>query len=108
MFTNFDWIGAMRASPVMVALLVCSIVTFGFALERALYYWRRRAGAERTLMEAVDQARAGHVKEAAFRCSTAVHPAGPVAAEVLRSQHLGPEVQEERMQIALSEQRLLF
>jgi biopolymer transport protein ExbB len=108
MFTNFDWIGAMRASPVMVVLVLCSIVTFGFALERALYYWKRRAGAERTMIEATEQARTGHLKEATFRCITAAHPAGPVAAEVLRSLHLSPEVQEERLQIALSEQRLLF
>jgi biopolymer transport protein ExbB len=108
MFTNFDWVGAMRASPVMVALMVCSVLTLGFAIERMLYYWKRRAGAERTMIEALEQARAGHVKEAAYRCSTASHPAGPVAAEVLRSLNLPSEIQEERLQIALSEQRLLF
>src|SRR6185436_15897136 len=42
MFTNFDWLGAMRSSPVMVIILLCSVVTLGFALERALYFWRRR------------------------------------------------------------------
>ena len=30
MFENFDWIGAMRQSPVMVIILGCSILTFGF------------------------------------------------------------------------------
>jgi len=108
MFTNFDWIGAMRASPIMVALMLCSVLTLGFAIERMLYYWKRRAGADRTMSEALEQARAGHVKEAAYRCSTAAHPAGPVAAEVLRSLNLPPEIQEERLQIALSEQRLMF
>ena len=34
MFENFDWIGAMRSSPVMVIILACSVVTFGFAIER--------------------------------------------------------------------------
>ena len=108
MFENFDWIGAMRASPVMVALLFCSVITLGYAIERSIYYWKRRQGADRAMSEAIEQARAGHVKEAAFRCSTAAHPAGPVAAEVLRSLEQTPEVQEERLQIALSEQRLLF
>ena len=27
MFTNFDWIGAMRSSPVMVIILICSVIT---------------------------------------------------------------------------------
>src|SRR5204862_7858850 len=35
-------------------------------------------------------------------------PFGPVAAELLRSIHLPPDHQEERMSIALSEQRLLL
>ena len=38
MFDNFDWIGAMRQSPVMIIILGCSIVTFGFALEMELQF----------------------------------------------------------------------
>ncbi len=108
MFENFDWVGAMRASPVMVALMVCSIITFGFAIERWLYFWKRRTAVDRTISEAIEQARAGHTREAAFKCSTAPHPGGPVAAEVLKSLHLPAQAQEERLQIALSEQRLQF
>ena len=80
MFENFDWIGAMRTSPVMVALLFCSVITLGYAIERSIYYWKRRHGAHRTMSEAIEQARAGDLKEAAFRCSTASHPAEPEAA----------------------------
>ena len=46
MFADFDWIGAMRSSPVMIVILACSVVTLGFALERALYFWKRRGRAE--------------------------------------------------------------
>ena len=42
MFENFDWIEAMRSSPVMLIILGCSVLTFGFAIERALYFWKRR------------------------------------------------------------------
>ena len=42
MFENFDWIAAMRQSPVMIVILGLSVVTFGLAIERALYYWKRR------------------------------------------------------------------
>ena len=36
MFANFDWIGAMRSSPVMIIILGCSVITLGYALERLL------------------------------------------------------------------------
>ena len=42
MFENFDWIQAMRNSPVMLIILACSVVTLGFAIERAIYFARRR------------------------------------------------------------------
>jgi len=108
MFENFDWIQAMRTSPVMVAILGLSVVTFGYAIERALYYWKRRGSAERLLSQTLERVRAGNLKEAAFACSTASHPFGAVASEVLNSVHLPPDVKEERLQIALSEQRMLL
>src|SRR6185503_15550863 len=37
MFENFDWIGAIRTSPVMIVILGLSVFTFGLAIERAFY-----------------------------------------------------------------------
>jgi biopolymer transport protein ExbB len=108
MFENFDWIEAMRTSPVMLIILGLSVVTFGFAIERGLYFWKRRGRPERVLGEALDRVRSGHLKEATFTCSVSSHPFGPVAAEVLRNAHLPAEGQEVRLQIALSEQRMLL
>ena len=42
MFENMDWIAAMRSSPVMIVILGCSILTLGYALERYLYFFKRR------------------------------------------------------------------
>jgi biopolymer transport protein ExbB len=108
MFENFDWMNAMRTSPVMLVILACSVLTFGFAIERLVYYGRRRKISERALAETIERARKGETKEAAFACGHMAHPFGPVAAELLKSLHLTPDVQEERMSIALSEQRLLL
>jgi biopolymer transport protein ExbB/TolQ len=108
MFENFDWIGAMRTSPIMVIILISSIVTTGFALERAWYFWQRRKRPDRVLATAFDQVRAGKVAEAAKTCSRTNHPAGAVAEAVLGSLHLSPVEIEEKLQIALSEQRLLL
>jgi biopolymer transport protein ExbB len=106
MFTNFDWLGAMRSSPVMVVILMCSVITLGFALERALYFWRRRGRPDAFFRAASEKVRAGKVQEAVFECASTPHPVGPVAAEVLRHAHLSTQAIEEHMHIALSEQRL--
>jgi biopolymer transport protein ExbB len=108
MFEDFNWIEAMRKSPVMLIILACSVVTFGLAIERALYYWRRRGDAEGLLRQVLEKARSGGMREAAWKCRITVHPAAAVAAQVLESAGLPPDAQEEKLQIALSEQRLLL
>jgi biopolymer transport protein ExbB len=108
MFENFDWIQAMRTSPVMIIILGCSIMTLGLALERLLYYGRRKRISEKVLATTIDRARKGETSEAAHACARMAHPFGPVAAELLKSLHLPPDHQEERMSIALSEQRILL
>jgi biopolymer transport protein ExbB len=106
MFENFDWIGAMRSSPVMVIILACSVVTFGYAMERALYFWKRRGNPAHVYQQASEKLRTGHLKEAVWACSATAHPMGPVAIKVLEAAHQPAEVAEEKLHIALSEQRL--
>ncbi|MBI1797732.1 MAG: MotA/TolQ/ExbB proton channel family protein [Candidatus Eisenbacteria bacterium] len=108
MFEHFDWIGAMRNSPVMVLILGCSVLTFGYAFERLAYFWKRRQSPDASLAKATELARAGNLKEAAWTCTTIAHPAGAVSAQVLQSAGMAPEAQEEKLQIALSEQRLML
>ena len=78
------------------------------ALERALYFWKRRGNPEALVRQALEKARGGKMSEAAWACNATHHPAGPVAAKVLESAHLPAEAVEEKLQIALSEQRLLL
>jgi biopolymer transport protein ExbB len=108
MFENFDWIGAMRTSPIMLVILACSVLTLGFALERLIYFGKRRGNPDRLLAKATEQARAGNLKEAAWTCASIQHPAGPISAIVLQSAGQPGDVQEEKLQIGLSEQRLLL
>ena len=46
MFVEFNWLGAIAGSPILLVLIACSVVTLGVALERALYYWRLRGRPE--------------------------------------------------------------
>lgn len=106
MFENFDWIQAMRSSPVMVIIILCSVLTAGFAIERALYFWKRRGSAESLLASALVAVRSGNREEAIRVLSANPHPMGPVGAEMVRSIDDPNHVAEEKLHIAMSEQRL--
>ncbi len=106
MFENFNWIGAMSSSPVMVVILICSVLMVGFAMERLIYYNRRRGNPDGVLATALIAVRGGNREEAVRVLSSCAHPLGPVATEILRTPDLSMEASEEKLQIALSEQRM--
>ena len=106
MFEGFDWGEAVRTSPVMLIILGCSVLTFGFALERLVYFGRRRGNPDAVLSGALERIRAGNLKEAAWVCATSPHPVGEVARQVVENPYLPAEAVEEKMHIALSEQKL--
>ena len=106
MFQNFDWLQAMRTSPVLLIIIACSIVTLGYALERVIYFSRRRGQPDQLLAGVLEKVRGGNLKEAAWVCATTPHPVGAVAKSVIENIHLSAEAVEEKMHIALSEQKL--
>ncbi len=108
MFQDFDWLEAMRTSPIMVVILLCSILTMGYALERFIYFWKRRDRVEGIARIARERVREGDLKGAVRECSRTQHPLGPVAVEVLQNAHLRGSAAEETLQIALAEQRMLL
>src|SRR5262245_53463865 len=108
MFEHFDWIGAMRTSPVMIIILGCSVLMVGFALERALYFWKRRGDPEAMLSSALASVKDGDLRGASRACSQTPHPMGAVAAAVIANAEQSPDEIEEHLQIALSEQKLLL
>src|SRR5439155_23053437 len=85
MFAEFDWAQALRTSPILIAILASSVITFGFALERAIYYWKRRDDADQVLAIALDQARSGNFLEALRTCRRTPHPVGAVASEMIEN-----------------------
>ena len=108
MFVEFDWIGAMTESPILLVLLACSVITLGFALERVLYFRKRTGDADTTLLQALNAVREGRLPEAAIYCESNVHPMGTVAAATMRGYQAAPRETEEIMQVALSQQKLLL
>lgn len=106
MFAEFDWAEATRSSPILLVLLVASVVTTAVAIERLLYYRRRSGDSQQTLVRALELLRKGKVSEAVTHCQEASHPMGQVAAQVLSDSDLLPADFEERLQVALSHQKL--
>ena len=105
---SFDWLHIIGTSPTMLCLLACSVLTTGVVLERLFYYWKRRGNPDETLATAMTRLRAGEVKEAIWACRKTGHPLGSVAAQVLEQRGLPAHEVEEKMQVSLSEQRLLL
>lgn len=108
MFSSFSWLDAMTSSPIVLVLVICSVVTLGVALERIYYYTKRRGDPEVAFRKAAVRVREGRLREAEMSLEKSTHPVGPVGLEVLRSSDQPAETFEERLQIALSTQRLLF
>ena len=108
MFEHFDWIAAMRTSPVMIVILGLSVLTLGFAIERAIYFRQRSGNAESIMNAAMGKVRSGNLKEAEWALGQASHPVGPVAAEVLACADLPEAAGLERLEIALGRERLLL
>lgn len=104
----FNFMEALRSSVILMALVGMSVLTLGFALERAYYYWKRRGRPDEALKEALRAIRGGDYREAARRLRACPHPMGSVAAEIVEGEYTDEGNAEERLQISLSEQRLLF
>jgi biopolymer transport protein ExbB len=108
MISNFNWMETIGSSPIMMALIGLSVVTLGIAIER-LYYYRKRSGnTEKVLDQAMTKLRSGETREAARICASCPHPMGEVAVQVLESESLDGDKDEERLQISLSQQKLLL
>jgi biopolymer transport protein ExbB len=108
MFTDSTWVETTISSPIMLVLLISSVATFGIAIERAYYYWKRSGNPHATLMEAMREVGARRFDKGIAVCESCAHPLGSVAAEVLRTLSAPAHHAEEKLQVALSEQKLLL
>lgn len=108
MFVEFDWLGAMTESPILLTLAGCSVVTLGVALERAVYFRRLGGDADAFLEVVMKELRGGRIGEALSRCRDNTTPLGRVATETLECFLSRPSETEESMQVALSQQKLLM
>jgi biopolymer transport protein ExbB/TolQ len=108
MYSNFDWIKLTSESPVLMALIAFSVVTFGFIMERAYYYWTRRGNPDTIAKEVLQRMRRGELKEAVWTCEHAGHPAAATLQVVISAPTERAEDLDERLIVTLSEQKLML
>lgn len=108
MFTSFNWSEAITRSPISLTLVGCSVVTLGVALERTIYYWKHRGSPDDTYAETLQKLGQGRIDEASWVCRNSTHPMGAAALQILQTVGQTTAVVEERLQVALSQQKLLL
>jgi biopolymer transport protein ExbB len=105
MLSNFNWMDATANSPIFLALIGFSIVTLAVVVERVLYFHKRGGDADKTAERVHRFIRSGARNEAVRECETTNHPIGAIVLELLRGKI---ESAEERIFVALSQQKLLL
>ena len=108
MLGEFNWMDVVGSSPIVMVLIGFSIITLGIVIERALYYMKRNGKPDTAFEAALSKLRRGRKGEALRACESCTHPMGAVAAQILDSESRDPEEAEERLQIALSQQKLFL
>jgi biopolymer transport protein ExbB len=108
MFTEFNWNEAIGSSPIFIVIVGCSVVMLGIAIERAYYFKKRKGNPDATLATVLGKLSVGDVKDALWACDISAHPLGNVASQIFKNGKQEREPVEEKIQVALSEQKLLL
>jgi biopolymer transport protein ExbB len=108
MFSEFNWFKLTAESPSMIILIIFSVITFGVAIERAVYFWRRRGNPDATAQEVAQRLRKGETKEALWTCGKSTHPVGPVLEVVVGAPSEENNDVDEKIYVELSRQKLLL
>jgi len=89
------------ASPTMVVLLVCSVVTVGFAVERALYFLKTKADAPKFLKDLKTQLKSTDPKSALEWCRKQKGAAPRVVSQCLPYLNINPSELKQRFNTAI-------
>jgi biopolymer transport protein ExbB len=112
MFAEFNWYEWMSNSPIFLVLILCSAVTLAVAAERAIYYFGRRGDCDSCLLLSLKKIEKGDLGAAATAIESTKHPLAQVAGQLFAgNKNLKDtlnETIEERLTVALSQQKMLF
>jgi biopolymer transport protein ExbB len=101
MFGDMSLIQVFQSSPTMVVLLVCSIVTVGFAVERMLYFFSSASDVRRFMNELASCLKAGNPRAALDFCQRHNSPIARVMAQAVVSMNRPSQEQVQRLDTAI-------
>jgi len=84
MFGEMSLVSFFLASPTMIVLAICSIVTVGFTIERALYFRGSGGGTRKFMGELAGRLKAGDQRSALELCTRDGSPVARVMAQGVR------------------------
>ena len=89
------------SSPTMVVLVICSIVTVSYAIERGLYFQKTRTNVGRFMEALSSKLKAGDIKSAQQVCLADNSAAGRVVNHCLTHMRLGKDELQQRFNTAI-------
>jgi biopolymer transport protein ExbB len=101
MFGDLSLIGIFMASPTMIVLALCSIVTVGFTVERLLYFKGTRHDTRRFMTELTNKVKSGDARGALEYCQRDRSPVGRVMAQGLTHFNRSREELVQRLDTAI-------
>lgn len=101
MFGNMSIIDVFIASPTMMVLLVCSIITVGYAVERALYFKTSWCDTRHFMNELASRMKAGNPRSALDYCSQSNTPVARVMAQGIMHMNRTREELTQRVNTAI-------
>ncbi len=87
MFGELSIIDFLLASPTMIVLAICSIITVGFAVERLLYFNSTRSNTRQFMNELGNRMKSGNPRTALDFCTQSNSPVARVMAQGIM--HMG-------------------
>ncbi len=101
MFGDMSIIQVFQSSMTMVVLLLCSIVTFAYVVERSLYFQTSSCNVRRFMQELSGHMKAGNPRAALEYCQKTNKPIGRVMAQALATMTRSREEQTQRLETAI-------
>lgn len=101
MFGEMSFIDVIIASPTMLVLLVCSIITVGYAVERALYFKTSWLDTVRFMGELANRMKSGNPRGALDYCNQQKGPVARVMAQAVRYLNRSREELVQRIDTAI-------
>jgi len=101
MFGEMSIIDFFIASPTMIVLAICSIVTVGFTVERLLYFKTSSSDTRRFMTELGNRLKTGNPRNALEYCAQSDSPVARVMAQGIMHMNRGREELTQRLDTAI-------